>query len=445
GVGVAELFSIYNTDVFVLKLDNSGNFLWAKAMGGLGSDTGHDISTDGAGNVYTFGVFSESVDFDPGSGTFVLTTSPTSQVDVFITKLDASGNFVWAKSFESPTDDLARSIVINKQTNAIFMTGVLRSTTDFLSGPGVYNLTTTGYDDIFIVRMDFSGNLTWAKQIGGAYSDLSQDISIDNNGNIYMAGWFSGTVDFDPDSGVNSITGPGDFDAFVTKSDSMFNLIWVKAIGGTGYDNALSVDTDTLGNVFFTGEYSVTADFDPNGGSSLHTALGYRDIYITKLDSAGNFVYAKVMGGTNLESYNFVKTDQGGNIFMTGAFLSQECFIGTDTLINASSTGLYYDMFITKIKADSIPSSIGIDEISSESIHVNIFPNPFAYQALIVFEEDQANTLVTITDIMGKTIREMKVTGKTAIITKGDLQAGVYFVSGTDRMQRSMNKKIIIQ
>src|SRR5437764_6726918 len=87
------------------------NWQWAKSIGGAGMDVGNSIAVDASGNVYTTGSFEGIVDFNPGAGVFNLTSSGLT--DMFISKLDAYGNFVWAKAIDGPDYDFGNSIAID--------------------------------------------------------------------------------------------------------------------------------------------------------------------------------------------------------------------------------------------------------------------------------------------------------------------------------------------
>ena len=126
------------------------NFEWAKSMGGGNPDWGNSVAVDASGNVYTTGFFDGTVDFDPGAGTFNLTSAVG--YDIFISKLDASGNFVWAKSIGGVNDDWGNSIAVDASGN-VYTTGWFMNTADFDPGPGTFNLTTVGSEDIFICKL----------------------------------------------------------------------------------------------------------------------------------------------------------------------------------------------------------------------------------------------------------------------------------------------------
>lgn len=143
------------------------NYLWAKSMGGIGEDYGSGISVDASGNVYSVGSFYGTVDFDPGVGTFELTS--LGGTDIFISKLDSSGNFLWAKSMGGTAYDQGHGIFIDNLGN-VYTTGKFYGTVDFDPGTGVANLTG---NSVFISKLDRNGNYVWARGVGGLQAILA--------------------------------------------------------------------------------------------------------------------------------------------------------------------------------------------------------------------------------------------------------------------------------
>jgi len=345
GVGTSNLTSAGLSDVFVLKLDASGNLLWAKSFGAAAADAGLSIAVDSTGNVYTTGFFASTVDFDPGAGTTNLTTAGSS--DVFISKLDASGNLVFAKRFGGGISDLGYSIAVDSTGN-IYTTGFFQDTVDFDPSAGTTNLTTAGLSDVFISKLDASGNLVFAKRFGAAEADAGRSIALDSTGNIYTAGYFEQTVDFDPSAGTTNLTSAGRSDVFVSKLDSSGNLVFAKRFGAAETDVGLSVAVDSTGNVYTTGYFEQTVDFDPGAGTTDLTTGGGSDVFVSKLDASGNLVFAKRFGGSNDDGGISISVDSNGNIHTTGYFEERVDFdpgAGTSNLTSAGGT----DVFVSKI------------------------------------------------------------------------------------------------
>jgi hypothetical protein len=356
GTGIYNLtsFATYG-DIFVSKLDASGNFIWAKQLGGatfIASATSIAVDTDG--NVYTTGDFSGTIDFDPGPGTYNLMAPGT--YDVFVSKLDSAGNFVWAKQFlaEDDNTDYGYSIALN-ESGHVYVTGSFSGTTDFDPGPGTYNLSTAGNNDCFISKLDASGNFVWAKKMGGTANDGSHSLALDNSGNIYTTGWFIGTADFDPGIGTFNLSTSSwsDVDIFVCKLDSSGNFIWAKRMGGTTEhnQNGISIAVDANANVYTTGEFMGTADFDPGTGTyNLSAIAGNYDIFVSKLDSSGNFLWAKQMGGPLYDVGRGIAVDAGGIAYTTGYFNNSTADFDPDTSATYYLTSFgMTDGFISKL------------------------------------------------------------------------------------------------
>jgi len=352
-----NLTSAGGTDIFISKLDSSGNFVWAKAMGGTYSEEVQAIAIDPAASrdVYTTGSFGGTADFDPdSSGTFNLTAIGFH--DLFISKLDSAGNFVWAKVLGGANQDVGLSIALDPAGSGdVYTTGSFQGTVDFDPGAGTFNLTATGFSDIFILKLDASGNFVWAKAMGGA-TDYGRSIALDptGSGDVYTTGYFSGTADFDPSAAVFNLTSSG-FDIFISKLNSSGNFVWAKAMNGNGNGvsdaYSIALDPTGTGDIYTTGVFEGTVDFDPDSAVNFNlTSAGGTDIFISKLDSSGNFVWAKALGGTSEDWGLSVALDPtgSGEVYTTGYFKGVADFdpgVGNFNLTSAGGT----DIFISKL------------------------------------------------------------------------------------------------
>ncbi|MEI8024114.1 MAG: SBBP repeat-containing protein, partial [Actinomycetota bacterium] len=128
---------------------------------------------------------------------------------------------------------------------------------------------------------------------GGTGIDSGGSVAVDSSGNIYTTGSFEGTVDFDPGVGTANLTAVAFSDVFVSKLDASGNYVWAKSFGGTDYDSGGSVAVDSSGNVYTTGSFRSTADFDPSVGIANLTSAGFLEVFVSKLDASGNYVWAK--------------------------------------------------------------------------------------------------------------------------------------------------------
>jgi hypothetical protein len=345
GVGTANLTSAGSYDIFVQKLDPNGNFLWAKQLGGINYDQGLSIVTDVSNNVYTTGMFSGTADFDPGAGTANLTSA--GDYDIFIQKLDANGDFIWVKQMGGTGWDTGNSIAVDTSGN-VYTTGYFYGTADFDPGAGTTNLTSAGSTDIFIQKLDANGDFLWAKQMGETSGDEGQSITVDAFGDIYTTGYFSETADFDPGAGTINLTSAGSTDIFIQKLNTNGDFLWAKQMGGTSSDFGFSIALDTSANVYITGSFEGTANFDSGAGTAMLTSGGTSNIFIQKLDTNGEFLWVKQMKGNSGDRSNSIAVDDFGNIYTTGWFQGTTDFDPYEGKANLTTTGSE-DIFVQKL------------------------------------------------------------------------------------------------
>ncbi len=343
--------------MFISKLDAAGNFVWAKQFAGSGGRP-LSVTSDDSGNLYITGYFRGSVDFDPGPGTFLLTETAGTD-DVFILKLDSNGDFIWAKRIGGAFEEEATSIAVDVSGN-VYATGLFNATVDFDPGAGVFNLASTLYADIFVLKLDASGNFVWARSVDGTYNSMGNSIGVDASGNVYTTGMFGGTADFDPGAGTFNLIAPGasvtQSDAFILKLDASGNFVWAVNFGDTGNEVGYSLAVNPSGDVYTMGIFQTTVDFDPGAGIANLTSSNSRNIFISKLNASGNFVWAKSIRGTGNQVPYSIKLDPSDNLYMTGTFsvtadldpgaavanLTADAFGGNDIFISKWDVGGNY-------------------------------------------------------------------------------------------------------
>ncbi len=304
-------------DAYIEKLDPNGNFVWVKPYLGDYQTNVNCIKTDISGNIIIAGFFDGTADFDPGAGTYTMYVN--NNRNAYVSKLDPSGNFLWAKQLTGIS--VAGKCVV--QTNGDIITiGSFQTIADFDPGPGTFTINSGGGDDVFISKLDASGNFVWAKSFTGGGPDFSGEISLDATGNILLNGGFNQTVDFDPGPSVYTITTNGGSDIFVTKLDPLGNFIWAKRVGGTGgQEFGLALDIDNNGDIWSTGYFQGTSDFDPGAGTyTLSSVSNGTNVFMLKLASTGSFVWAGAIGGSIADVGRDIITDLTGNVFVVGEY-----------------------------------------------------------------------------------------------------------------------------
>jgi hypothetical protein len=292
------------------------NLQWVKDVGGTASDIGTSVVTDALGNVYFTGVFSGPADFDPGPSTATLNS--VTSADAYIVKLDSLGNFIWAKAFGGNISGLP-SLGLDANGN-IYASGSFAGSFDFDPGSNVATMTSLLLTkDVFILKLDNAGNLVWVTHFGGQGSDECYGIAVSSSGNVHTVGSYEMVVDFDPGLGTYTL-GATYTDVFVSKLDANGNFLWCAGMGGNLFEEGFSISLDASGNVYSTGYFSGTADFDPGSltyNLSVNNSTGQ---FISKLNSSGNFVWAKNVSGSGNVFGISISLDAAGNIYNTGTF-----------------------------------------------------------------------------------------------------------------------------
>lgn len=347
GPDTYNLTSIAYTDIYILKLDSNGNFVWAKQIAGSYHEYGHAITTDTEGNVYTTGRFAEVSDFDPGPDVYNLTSEGFLFEDIFIQKLDADGNFLWAKAMGGSETDEGYSITTDSAGN-VYTTGYFNDEVDFDPGPDVYMLSPDGsHSATFIQKLDTDGNFVWAKAMEGEGGIYAGHLITDANGNVYTTGYFLETADLDPSEGVYNLM-TDEVDEFIQKLDTDGNFLWAIQTQGDAFSPGHPITIDANGNVYKVGRFSGTADFDPGEGVYNLTAEGNFDAFIQKLDTNGNLLWAKNYGGGTMSAVKYIDIDPNGDLYTMGRFSDTIDFDPGPNTYNLISEG-NENVFIQKI------------------------------------------------------------------------------------------------
>ena len=358
---------------------------WTADLPTLANYNNHTIATDSQGNVYSVNTYygaNGPVDFDPGPGVFTLSAI---SLNMYLLKVNAAGNFVWAKQIgggstlgsstgTSITIDASDNIYISGSSNKIIASG----TFDFDPGTGVTNvINPTGHYVMYILKLDSEGNHIWNRQFNNPSNtqydlDKMYQLKIDSAGNIYATGCYNGTVDFDPSEGVSNLTSNtngNSTEIFILKLNNQGNLVWAKALPnsstntGLKNDRGISIDVDSSGNVYTTGFYWYSIDANPGAGinnlvaytSSNPVIAGGNTQYISKLNSFGDYVWAyDLVGGHNDANLPALAIDGAGNIIISGDTFGntgglRDFDFGPGTYILPSDTG----SFVFKINSNA--------------------------------------------------------------------------------------------
>lgn len=278
------------------------------------------VRTDATGNVYIAGGFcGTNVDFDPSMAIDLFSNGVTGS-DIFLSKYDNTGNYLWTKVMHGITSgsnlSLARDLEIDSEGN-IILTGTFLGTFDFNpSTVATNNLTSNGTLDIFVAKYTSGGEYVWAFNIGSNQEELFPRIALDSDNNIYLSGAYSGTMNFDP-MGLHQMTALN-YASFIARYSSTGALTWVRQFDGAQDDYV--TDIAVSGNhVYSCGYFYGTCNFSQFGGPVNLTSVGYEDAFITKYDLNGTFVFAKQLAGSYNDRTGRIQV-KNGKIYCSGRF-----------------------------------------------------------------------------------------------------------------------------
>ena len=316
-----------HSDPFVAQLSSSGTFSWVTAAVGSGYNAGYALAFDKNGDSYLAGQFIKTLTL----GTHKLTAKGS--LDLFVAKVDSSGSFVWATAAGGSSLAKPQGIAVDSAGNT-FVTGLFGGAVTF----GGTTLTAKGTDDIFVARLDSKGNFAWAVQAGSpstgtAVQESGAAVALDGKGGVVVVGGFEASASF----GSKTLHALGSLDMFIARLDAKGVFTWATAAGGKASDNAVALTVDSAGNSYLAGGFTGPANF----GNKQLTQVGFDDMFVAQVDSAGKFVWAKGFGGTGqYEGARAIARDSRGNIYVAGNFAGKATIDGK-ALTALGTTDIY--------------------------------------------------------------------------------------------------------
>jgi hypothetical protein len=334
--GTTSLVSNGDIDLFVAKLDSSGNYIWIKGVGGVGADSGTEITVDDSGNVYVTGKISGVAVFDE------ITLTSNGNEDMFVAKYDTSGTAVWAINAGSY---MALGTGIGLDADGyIYVSGWFKESISIDGN----NINSFGSVDIILAKFDPLGNAVWVKAAGGIYADFAFGLAVDGVGNSYITGSFNGQCTFEDTTLVSDGIYP---DMYIAKYDVLGNAVWARRAGGPRLEDGRAVRLDESQNVYVTGQFQ---DFIPMTTDSL--IAEEVDIFVLKYDAAGELVWGEGMGGPNNDAGLDLAIDTDGNLYITGAFAETAQFGN----VSISSFG---DVDVFVVKYDEMGNFLWVESV----------------------------------------------------------------------------------
>ena len=307
---------------------------WAKRAGSSVFEAGNAIGVDSSGNTYVTGSygreessFTDPIIFGPGETRETTLEIQADTAYMFLAKYASNGNLVWAKRDGVGNITRAFDLAVDSSGNT-YVTGFFDSSVNTIFGPNETNETTlTRNNDgdtfirtnIFVAKFAADGNLVWVKRTEGVAAHVGSGIAVDDSGNVYVTGTYSGIAIFGPgEAGETTLTSdnPSIFaenEIFVAKYTGDGDLIWAKSAGGPNFDRGFHIAVDGSGNAYVTGFFDGTATFGL-GEAGETTLTSDNSRFLAKYTTNGDLVWVKADAGGD------IALDNSGNVYVTGGF-----------------------------------------------------------------------------------------------------------------------------
>lgn len=413
-------------EVFILKLNTNGNFIWAKQLtGSLRSFL--RIDCDPSGNVVVGGQFYDLTDFDPGPVVYQVSPTTYNINDYFLLKLTPNGDFVWVRTIAA--HPLISGLDVDGTGNIYFTFDFYTAGVDF--DPGVGTSYSNSSEGSVIEKLDANGNFLWVKFLlpNGSLSGVSSKlIRVNSAGDIYVAGMFYRAVDFDPGTGTSikaSVNNSSDI--FIVKLDAAGSYKWDIPIGSTRKESVTDMAADNLGAIYLTGAFQDTVDFDPGSGTQLLSSTapsGLEDLFTLKLNAAGNFVWIAQTASADQKAVASIASDGYKGVYTTGEFKGTVDFDPTSAVTTlTSTTPLYIDGYVLRLR-DQVTTAITEKTQSCASV----YPNPSTGYIILTAENIDKMRQVKLFNAIGQSIYFQMNRFQEKMEIRFDGPPGVYFL-----------------
>ena len=360
-------------DVFVVRLDSNGSLLWKTTLGGSGRDAGTSLSLTYDGGIALAG-YTNSVDGD-------FQDLNRGQSDLFVAKLDSNGHVAWHRCYGGKKDDYAQSIV-SAASGEIVVAGNTSSDDGDIEG------MSKGQSDVFIMTLDLDGNVSTKRLLGGSGSETLGSISATSDGGIILTGFtYSNDADF---KGLKKSQDTNVYDIMVVKYSRDWSIEWIRVLG-RGWGNCVIPDDD--------GSYVLTGYFNTNDGLFAGMFQGRIDVFVIRLDAVGDVVWVKSYGGTetDLATSLALTSDQG--IVVVGSGLSND---GDFADMNKGVS----DVFAIKLDSDGNLGSASSIICPTEAMRqLVILPNPILTSSMVTcIVEEPSHARLVLVNTLGSVV-----------------------------------------
>jgi hypothetical protein len=415
-----------NSDCFVLKISAAGTFLWLQRITGTGTEEDHGVAVDADNNVYVAGSSSSTVNFNEGSFSM---PHEGGVWDGFYAKYSADGTFRWAKKIGGTGFQRGQSVACAAQHVYVF--GTCGGSTN---ANGTHDLTLpTSINGTFLCKTDTAGNVLWLKSqtaVGNMTGEAVRTLA----DNVYLFASFRGTVDADPGAGVLELVppAPNSPGTLFAKLDSSGNALWAhQHQGNIHFDCIGDIAVDASGGVAVTCAIAQTQDYDPGPGEAIYTPVQPNDLFVARYTTDGAFQWVRMITtGQTFDTASGLAIDAADNVFMTGSFADSAVFdpgpLATFYSNNSSTA------FTVKYGVDLTTGTSEAPTVDD----LNLMPNPTSGWLTVTGAFEQGDQLHVV-DPTGRLVMRVAAEDHLMRLSLHGLPAGTYTLLWTGNRGRA--------
>ncbi|MDO5970143.1 T9SS type A sorting domain-containing protein [Flavivirga aquimarina] len=449
---IHNLVSNGDADIYVIKLNPNGDFLWAVNYGNSEGDYLMDLETDNQGNTLLSIVFRNSLTLSPS----ITIETPFSTLDLSngLVKIDQNGNVLWAYATGTA---YAKDITFDDKNN-IYVAGFFLIENDFDYKEGTFLMTETGSTlgspigiDSYIQKLDSEGNFIWAKQLKNPYSVVIHSIVVDTNENVYTTGVWQGSpqnIDFDPGIAIFSVPAPNTSESkqFIHKLNVLGDFEWVTTFG-TWYSTPSYLDPeqggflsiDSNNNLYYAGDVrNIVGTTGFSFGENTYLPID-QDILLGKINTIdGSVEWSSMLGGSGNHNVYEANIDSNDNLIISGNFQNTVDFsIDSNQTIALQTIGLT-NFFVFKTNFSSVLSTNEVTDLNSS---FNTYPNPVKDKIYIENNTGVIINNITLYDANGRVLKIYKSSNPE--INVEFLSKGIYILKVKSEEGNTFARKVI--
>lgn len=421
-----------NSDCFVLKVSSAGAFLWLQRITGAGEDQDHGLAVDAANNVYVTGYNSDDVTFSNGDTTL---QHQGGVWDGYYAKYGGDGGFRWAKSIAG--NGVQRGMSVACSGAHLYLYGSCTGTT-VVNGSDTLALPASPWAT-YVCKTDTAGSVIWLKS-QTAMDNMGAEVVRTNGANVYLFASFRGTVDADPGPGILSLVPPSPSypQTLFVQLDTSGNAVWANQLqGNIHFDCVGDIALDANGGVVVTCAIAQTQDYDPGPGDATITPVQPNDLFIAHYDASGSFLWVRMITtGETFDTASGVAVDAADNVFMTGSY-------GDSAVFDPGPGGTYHTASSsTAFTVKYGPSLSTGQATAAPAPTLQLMPNPTSGNLTLAGAFERGDALV-ILDHAGRSVMHLVAQEHLMQLAVGHLKPGVYTLVWTGRSGRASERFVV--